>query len=365
MSEEEEEEELKISTSHKNPSFSFKPEKKKDVFSFDPFLGRYEHTIATRWRNFQTPIVYDLALNQDQIEKHKLYLVDQPRALTEYPYEEIAIEDAQRFVDEEMQAMGLLQNYLNQTKRKLFKNSYFKRIFPSMTCMKPGRDFYAIMALVQLFITLFLIVFFTFMERDYTNATSQTLQIRQFSGLLVLAVFTQICLMLLDRYIYIAKTFTSNKVAPDNEVNPKVNKAEFSENAMRPSIIQDTPKVDFASQETKNMLNNLVHQINKTSTYFIKPKNQDLLMSTCNVDDLPEMQESEATTLSRLNSSIKLKFYLQWFLVLFIHFVVFWFLPSKSNSASQNHFYCDTAGTDVRCNEVNDNIYLIAFYLLY
>ena len=78
------------------------------------------------------------------------------------------------------------------------------------------------------------------------------------------------------------------------------------------------------------------------------------------------MKELDPESLKNMNVSIKLKYYLQWGLVIFINIVIFWFLPSKSNLAAQNHLYWDTSlKENKKCNEVNDNNYLITFYLLY
>jgi hypothetical protein len=108
--------------------------------------------------------------------------------------------------------------------------------------------------------------------------------------------------------------------------------------------------------------------MNKTGGYFVKSK-ENLLPS-----DNPKFEstkplfffKSEEKSISSMHSSIRLKYYLQWFLVIFIHFVVFWYLPSKSNNASQGHFYCESDGaTNIKCNEVKDNWFLIVFYLLY
>lgn len=201
-------------------TFTLKHTQPPQVSDFgDPFKGHFENTIASRWRNFQTPILYDLDLHHYDRDNapNKMLFVDTARALTEYPYEELAIEEAQKFIDDELRNAGIFQNYLAQTRKKLFRNNYFKRLFPAVSAQKPGRDFYAPMALVQFFMLVYIILFFTFMERDYTDITSQKLQIRQFSALLVLAAFLQIFFMLLDRYIYIAKTFMIKKNVDDSD----------------------------------------------------------------------------------------------------------------------------------------------------
>lgn len=179
----------------------------------NPFAGHFENTIASRWKHFQTPIVYDLSINdysKAELDRNMLF-PEHKRALTEYPYEEITIEDAHEFVADERRNIGFVKQYFLLTKNKLFKNNYFKRLFPAFSAQKPGDDFYAPMAMVQFIVTIFIILFWTFMERDYTDITSQKLQIRQFSALLVLAAFFQITFMLTDRFIYISKSFIIKK----------------------------------------------------------------------------------------------------------------------------------------------------------
>ena len=192
------------------------PKKKK---TGNPFKGHFENTMASRWRDFKTPMMIDLDpmyCNPEELPD-KALIHEVQRSLTEYPYDEITYDAAQNFIDEEIKNKGIFQNYYTQTKRKLFKNQYFKRLFPSITTMKPGKDFYAQMAFIQFLIIVFIILFFSFMERDYTNITSQKLQIKQFSALLVVAVFVQIFIMLVDRYIYISKSFTVYKSEEEEE----------------------------------------------------------------------------------------------------------------------------------------------------
>lgn len=134
-------------------------------------------------------------------------MAEPPRALTEYIYEEINLEEAEEFINNEIKNAGILTTYWGYTKQRLIRNKYFKRLFPSVSAQKPGKDYYVPMAMMQFFIVIYIIVFFSFMERDYTSISSQQLVIRQFSALLVIAAFIQISIMLLDRYIYISKTF--------------------------------------------------------------------------------------------------------------------------------------------------------------
>jgi hypothetical protein len=190
----------------------------------NPFTGHFENTIASRWKNFQSPIVYDLDVNdifKEELDKN-IAFPEHKRALTEYPYEEITIEDAQEFINDERIDTGLIQQYFQTTKNKILRNDYFKKLFPVFSAQKPGNDFYAVMALIQFIVTIYIILFWTFMERDYTDVTSQKLQIKQFSALLVLAAFFQIFFMLADRFIYISKSFRIKKAEDSDESDDEI-----------------------------------------------------------------------------------------------------------------------------------------------
>lgn len=106
--------------------------------------------------------------------------------------------------------------------------------------------------------------------------------------------------------------------------------------------------------------------MNKTGAYFVRSRKTLIPTEASKFEnEKPICNKSEERSISSLNSSIRLKYYFQWFLVLFVHFVVFWYLPSKSNNASQGHYYCEADSKNIKCNEVKDNWSLIIFYLLY
>ena len=92
--------------------------------------------------------------------------------------------------------------------RLLYKNQYFERLFPSLKEQKPGKDLYAVLATFQFLICLFMILFYTKMDADITNM-SDSLTYNQFSGHMVVALFLQILVMIIDRYMYKSKTFIS------------------------------------------------------------------------------------------------------------------------------------------------------------
>jgi len=95
-----------------------------------------------------------------------------------------------------------------------FENSYFNKLFPSVKEQKPGRDLYATIATFQFIICLFIIFFFTKMDADVTNVT-ESLTYNQFSGYMVIALFLQILIMILDRFLYKSKTFVDDRSKRD------------------------------------------------------------------------------------------------------------------------------------------------------
>ncbi len=59
------------------------------------------------------------------------------------------------------------------------------------------------------------------------------------------------------------------------------------------------------------------------------------------------------------------KLIIHWALILFIHFMLFWYYPISGNNALQGHYYCDLEATGVLCNDFSQNWALIVAYLLY
>lgn len=51
-------------------------------------------------------------------------------------------------------------------------NKYFETLFPWIKEQKPGVDFYAVTAIIQLITIVFLIFFYTQMDPNYTNNTA-------------------------------------------------------------------------------------------------------------------------------------------------------------------------------------------------
>ena len=127
--------------------------------------------------------------------------------------------------------MNIVKKAHSSFQRLFYYNSYFARLFPSVKEQKPGKDLYAVTATFQFLICIFLIFFYTKMDADVTNI-SDSMTYNQFSGQMVIALFLQIIVMIIDRYLYKSKTF----IAVQEKKNHMQNKleAELLENNSEP-----------------------------------------------------------------------------------------------------------------------------------
>lgn len=83
------------------------------------------------------------------------------------------------------------------------KHSFLYRVF-SKSRFKPGKDFYPLMATVQLFILLYIFFFYDMMEfesKKNRKSIGELLTISQFSSNMVICLFLQVVIMIIDRVI--------------------------------------------------------------------------------------------------------------------------------------------------------------------
>ena len=184
--------------------------------------------------------------------------------MTEYIYEDLEFEDAIDFIIHEKMNAGLLGKYWVRTKKHLMKYQYFQNLFPTISAQKPGKDYYVPMTTIQFTLVIYVLLFFSFMERDYTNVSSEQLQIRQFSALLVIVTFAQILIILIDQYIYTSKTFTKNQ-------------AKENKNSREIHYLDPENSIDLKSQSANSILYNLVIQIRKNKNLSMIHKHNSLL----------------------------------------------------------------------------------------
>lgn len=144
----------------------------------------------------------------------------------------------------------------------------------------------------------------------------------------------------------------------------------LTKNAKSINQVNQVPYIDIYSRSANSILQNLIEKIRRGRSSYVKPSDASLipLMYKDNFGEQHFSDSHEDSAISNLNTSIRLKYYLQWTLVILVHLITFWYMPSKSNNYSQGHYYCDIEvekNSNLKCNEVRNNVFLIMFYLLY
>lgn len=125
-----------------------------------------------------------------------------------------------------------------------------RSLFPSIKEQKPGRDLYALIATVQFIICVFLIFFYTKMDADITNNMADAINYNQFSGQMVIALFLQILVMIIDRYLYKSKTFIS---VQQKELNKQQRERSMSRVAEDSKTEQSLERSNSEQDREKNL----------------------------------------------------------------------------------------------------------------
>jgi hypothetical protein len=164
------------------------------------------------------------------------------------------------------------------------------------------------MATFQFLICLFIIFFYTTMIADVTNV-AEAITYKQFSGQMVIALFLQIIVMILDRYLYKSKTFIQ---------------------------IEDTAEADASRQEEgegkapKRRRGGEEGSIYQKIKKHIKEEESDDVSSANAEEDehFKALEKNMKLQQTRVTFSMVAKFYMQWLLLLVVHGFVFWYFPT-------------------------------------
>ena len=310
-------------------------------------------------------------INKQSITEYESILYDKrgyllpPKTLTEYIYEEPTIEDCRNFLYFVKSPPGNLKRMLYFLREFLTNNSYFQKLFPKLKEQKPGRDLYLWIGITQFLILIFLIPFYTEMDKDYTNDSTDDFTINQFSGTMVLAVFLQIFIIIADRYFYISRSYLTIENQEIEKEEELINRQENENDETFSRGNTTTNKVNSVNLKSSIIMNYLPGVKNKFTDKQIKMFNPEEIREN-GEDASPDENQEISLERSNSNKSIMLKYYFQLILLVLIHYLTFWYFPNKGNNKIQNHNYCDfsTSNHDM-CNEVRLNPALWVFYLLY
>ena len=310
---------------------TFEELEERDNFEVE-MAGKKRNRLYSQGKKISLKDTYSAIL---RIYDDKGYLLP-PQTLSEYAYEPPTIEECEEFVDRVKTSKSKIRRVVNSLKRLFTSNSYFQTLFPQLKEQKPGKDLYTWIALIQFLILVFLIPFFTRMEKAYTSDSTDDFTTNQFSGTMVIAVFIQIGIIICDRFLYLSRKFI------------KIDKREIKNEEEK---IAEEAFNRAKSFSTLNRVNSFSLNASFVATYLEKKKKREASIKKKSspyeenyvIEEVEEEQEDPDSLheikLERNNShrSIMLKYYFQLILVIFIHYMVFWHFPNRGNLQIQNH----------------------------
>lgn len=284
------------------------------------------------------------------------------RAMTQYNFQEPDIGELKNFVIENKAGESKLAQIWMKIKFALTQSKYFESLFPTIKEQKPGVDLYAPMVVFQVLVIVFMIFFYTTMDPDFTNITSSELTPTTFNATMVLAVFIQICIIVLDRYLYLSRDYV---VIDEVEVEDYGEDDSDGEIGRSDSISQFDRSNSFdlrSSSANKLMFKGIGKKEVKLKGKGAEAKNLDEEAEM----EAPDPQAGIQLSKTKFNKTLLLKYYLQLFLLILIHVLVFWVWPIKANVDLMATPFCQFTGDQGdKCNEVFMNWTLVVFYLLY
>lgn len=247
---------------------------------------------------------------------------------------------------------------------------------PKPKQVKPGYDMYTYIAFSQILIIFYTILFFTSVERDYTNSLPENYTFEQFSSQTVFVVFILILVISFDRHIYLTKKFEylkereKPKGLDKNDMdyfNPEEDQDEYFEDEKKK---EEEVQERMMTQAMKVVLNLNPRKVMNYSMRSALDANQNSLLFK---KEGGFIRQTESITIEEHNRKLKplkypivSKYLLQWFLIIIVHFGLCWYLPSASNYEIQSHYYCDyNLNNRSQCNEFTTNPFLMIYYILF
>ena len=223
--------------------------------------------------------------------------------------------------------------------KKMSVVPYFQRLFPSIKEQKPGEDFYTSITFWQFMICIYLITYYTKLDARGTQNLENT---NLFSFNMVIMLFVQIIVMIIERYI----SRTNVRVEKRGE-DAKEHLA-----ASQAHMAATSKTATFTTHKSKKMTASLVTSFKKANP----------------ADEYNKLKRYTRLSVTKMTFQQVLKWIIQVVLLFLYHFVIFWLFPLASNEAIYGSPTCQrdvAAHRTYGCYEFKDNVHLIIFYLIF
>ena len=204
---------------------------------------------------------------------------------------------------------------------------FHRKNFTKLRNEKPGKDFYKYYTFLQIIILIYIIFFYTKMERDSIIYNASAFKLKQFSGNMVIFAFIHVFILVFERFLYLYNirklkliSFKVFDKKTGEDVTYKFKKYKFNE------VVKYTEKNKNENNEYEIV------------TFQFEDKQLGLL----------------------------LKYITQIVVVIFIHIFIYFYLPKQSELYS-NTDKAKKRNRDIHLekNEVTSNIFIFIFYVLY
>ena len=232
--------------------------------------------------------------------------------------EEIGFDIDNKSILPQNKIVSLIGEIKPPKKKKLIKriSNFCRKNFTRIRNEKPGKDYYAFYTVFLIFILIYIIFFYTEMEKDKMVYNVDALKIKQFSGSTVIFAFIHVFLIVFDRFLYLKNA-------------RKLQKISF--------IVYDkTTGEDITTQFKAFKYEELITKLEK------ERYNQLTVVA----------YQYEEFHIGHL-----LKYITHVITILFIHYFIYFFLPQTTYSNQQTLHQV--------INRISENRYTLVFYLFY
>lgn len=280
----------------------------------------------------------------------------------EYTQEELdKMEEERKKEDEEDE---------NLLKVGFIGREYFDRLFPSIVEQKPGRDYYPYIFALQIFILIYTLLFWEIMNGN-AQSVGEALGSDSLNSEMVTFFMVQMLFMCVDRYLSNVK-FTQLKETEYISSKEEINGKELLKNfdiTYKPdgdSLMQNEEVIKIAEERREKMQKEALRK---------KKERESQNLDDDEDHDDAYRQISDGTlqvNKTKLQKALVAKYYFHLVQMVFVHILVFFYLPYRGNYNLHTEIYCDPRedpklpGVKLyTCNTFTSNTALIIFYMLY